>query len=119
MHLRPYIQHGPDSAPGNCKDLQFLLKNPTPPQSVVDAYNNSAAALQNVVTAQNDAQAKVKAAEGERDAANTRAAATALSPQQIELIQAQAELACAGNPQCTLVVVNGSNPGAVNVNTGK
>lgn len=108
---------GADSTPTNCTNLQFVLKNPTPPQEVADAYNHSAAASQGVVTAQNDAQAKVKAAEGERDAANTRAAAQQLSPEQIAYLQAQAMLACAQNPQCTLVVTpSGAN---VNVNTGK
>lgn len=107
---------GPDSTATNCTDFTVVVKNPTPPQNVADAYNDTAAAAQKVVTAQNDAAAKVKAAEGERDAQNARAESKPLTQAQIDYVLAQATLACAQNSNCTLVVTPGN--GAVNINTG-
>lgn len=107
---------GVDSTSTNCTQLTFVLKNPTPPDNVAAAYNDSAAASQKIVTANNDARAKVAAAEGERDAQNTRASASALTEEQLDYIRAQAMLACAQNPSCTLVITQGNT--GVNVNTG-
>lgn len=107
---------GPDSSVGNCTDFAVILKNPTPPLNVVTAYAETAASGQRVTTAQNDAKAKVAAAEGERDAQNTRAESKPLTQAQIDFIKAQALLACAQNTNCTLVVTDGSAD--VNVNTG-
>ncbi|MEP7114402.1 MAG: SPFH domain-containing protein [Ilumatobacteraceae bacterium] len=107
---------GPDATAANCTDFRVVLKNPTPPQNVADAYNETAAASQRVVTAENDAAAKVKAAEGERDAQNARAQSQPLTQAQIDYVLAQATLACAQNSNCTLVVTPGGT--GVNVNTG-
>lgn len=107
---------GPDSTSTSCTDFSVVIKNPTPPDNVAQAYNDTAAAGQKVVTAQNEAQAKVAAAEGERDAQNARAEASPLSQAQIDYVKAQAMLACANNPKCTLVVTTGDT--GVNVNTG-
>jgi regulator of protease activity HflC (stomatin/prohibitin superfamily) len=108
---------GPDSSPNNCTTFGFVLKNPSPPENVVQAYADTAASAQKVVTAENDAKAKAAAAKGDADAQAARAAAPALSDAQISYIRAQAEQACASNPQCTLIV-NGGGAG-VNVNAGK
>lgn len=118
---------GPESSPGHCGDFRVIIKNPTPPDSVVEAYNETAAANQAVQVAKRKAEAKVEeskgkaqaareAAAGDRDAQNTRAAAKALSPEQLAYLQAQALLACAQNTNCTLVVTpDGTN---VQVNAG-
>lgn len=107
---------GPDATAASCPNLTFVLKNPTPPDNVAAAYNDTAASAQKVITAENDAQAAVQRANGERDAQNARAEAAALTAAQIDYIKAQAMLACAQNPSCTLVV---TPPDAgVNVNTG-
>ena len=106
---------GPDATATSCPDLTVIIKNPTPPENVAAAYNDTAAAAQKVVTATNDAEAKVKVAEGERDAQNTRASAQPLSPDQIEYLRAQAMQACANNSNCTLVITDGG--AGVNVNT--
>lgn len=108
---------GPDSTAVKCTKFSVVLKNPTPPDNVATAYADTAAAAQRVVTATNDAQAKVKAAEGERDAQNARAQSAPLSQAQIDYVKAQAMLACAQNTNCTLVVTQGDSTG-VNVNTG-
>ena len=107
---------GPDSTDSNCTNFAFLLKNPTPPDNVVKAYADSAAAAQNIVTAENDARAKVATARGDADAQAARAGAPALSDAQIQYLQAQAMDKCAGNSNCTLIIGGAS---AVNVNTGK
>ena len=107
---------GPDATATSCTDFRVVLKNPTPPQNVADAYNDTAAASQRVVTAQNDAAAKVKAAEGERDAQNARAQSQPLTQAQIDYVLAQATLACAQNSNCTLVVTPSGT--GVNINTG-
>jgi regulator of protease activity HflC (stomatin/prohibitin superfamily) len=93
-----------------------IIKNPTPPDNVAAAYNDTAAAAQRIITAQNEAEAKVKAAEGERDAQNTRAAAEALTAEQLEYLKVQAMQTCAANSNCTLIVTDGTS--GVNVNTG-
>jgi hypothetical protein len=105
---------GPDSTPSSCTDFGFVVKNPTPPESLVQEYANTAAAEQRVVTAQNDAAAKAAAAKGDADAQAIRASAPALSAEQIAYIQAQAEQACATNQNCTLVITQGGT--GVNVN---
>lgn len=108
---------GPDSSNGDCRDFTVVLKNPTPPQNVVDQYNATAAATQKIVTAQKDADAKVATAQGEKDAQDKRAESKPLTQAQIDFIKAQALLACAQNTNCTLIVSDSSDTG-VNVNTG-
>ena len=108
---------GPDATATNCPNLTVIIKNPTPPDNVAAAYNDTAASSQKVVTAQNDAKAKVAAAQGEKDAQDVRSQSAPLTEAQIEYIKAQALLACAQNTNCTLVITD-SPGGAVNVNTG-
>ena len=107
---------GPDATASSCPNLTFVLKNPTPPDNVAAAYNDTAASAQKIITAENDAQAAVQRANGERDAQNARAQGAPLTAAQIDYIKAQAMLACAQNPSCTLVVTSPDT--AVNVNTG-
>ncbi|CAB4872287.1 unannotated protein [freshwater metagenome] len=108
---------GPDATATSCPDLTVIIKNPTPPDNIAAAYNDTAAAAQKVITAQNDAAAKVAAAKGEKDAQDERAKSAPLTQSQIDYINAQALLACANNSNCTLVVTQGAT--GVNVNTGK
>jgi regulator of protease activity HflC (stomatin/prohibitin superfamily) len=107
---------GPDSTVTNCTDFGLVVKNPTPPDNVVQEYANTAAAQQAVVTAQQQAEAKVAQAKGDADAQAARAAAPALTAEQLDYIRAQAEQACATNSNCTLIVTGGNT--GVNVNTG-
>ena len=106
---------GPAATQTNCTDFGFVLKNPTPPDNVRDAYNATAASKQNVITAENDAKAKAAAAQGDADAQAIRAAAPALTADQIAYIRAQAMQACASNSNCTLIITDGGT--GVNVNT--
>jgi regulator of protease activity HflC (stomatin/prohibitin superfamily) len=108
---------GPDSTPTTCTDLQFVLQGATPPQAVVDQYTQTAQAQQSVVTAQQQAAAKIAAADGDAKAQAARATAPAVPAQATAYIKAQAEAACANNPNCKLVIVDG-NSGGVQVNTG-
>lgn len=108
---------GPTATTTTCPDLTVLIKNPTPPDNVAQAYNDTAASKQRVTTAQNDADAKVAAATGEKNAQDERAKSAPLTQAQIDYIKAQALLACAQNSNCTLVVTDSAS-GAVNVNTG-
>lgn len=106
---------GPAASEDACTDFGFVLKNPTPPDNVRDAYNATAASKQNVITAENDAKAKAAAAQGDADAQAIRAAAPSPTPDQIAYIRAQAMQACASNSNCTLVITDGGT--GVNVNT--
>ena len=118
---------GPESTAGKCGDFRVIIKNPTPPDTVVQAYNDTAAANQAVQVAKRKAEGKVEeakgkaeaareAAAGDRDAQNTRASAKSLSADQLAYLQAQALLACAQNTNCTLVVTQ--TPTGVQINTG-
>lgn len=108
---------GPDAAPTNCTNLQVVLKNPTPPDNVATSYANTAAATQDVITAQQQAAAKRESANGDRDAQNARAEAKPLTQDQLDYIRAQAMATCAANANCTLVITPDSGTG-VNVNVG-
>jgi regulator of protease activity HflC (stomatin/prohibitin superfamily) len=104
---------GPDATPGNCTNITFILKDPLLPEAVEKAYGDTAAAAQRVNAAQQEAAAKVAAAKGDADAQRERANAPALTDAQLRYIEAQAQMACASNPNCTMIV--GGNPN-VNVN---
>jgi regulator of protease activity HflC (stomatin/prohibitin superfamily) len=108
---------GPDATAASCPPFAFVLKNPTPPDNVVKAYSENAASAQDVLTAQNQAKAKVAAAQGEADAQRARASAPPLTPEQVDYIRAQAMQACASNPNCTLVITDGGSN--TNINVGK
>lgn len=100
---------GPDSDARHCSPLQFVLQAATPPQAVVDQYTQTAAAQQGVLTAEQQAAAKRAAAQGDADAQALRANAPAVPAAATAYIKAQAEAACASNPNCKLVIVDGSN----------
>lgn len=106
---------GPDSTQDKCSDFGFVLKNPTPPDNVVQEYANTAAAQQAVVTAQQQAAAKAAAAQGDADAQKIRASAPPLTADQLDYIRAQAMQACATNQNCTLVITQGQTGTNVNV----
>lgn len=106
---------GPDATADTCTDFGFTIKNPQPPQEVVDEYSHTAASQQRVTTANNEAAAKVAAAKGDADAQAVRASAPALTPEQIDYIRAQAMQKCAENGNCTLIITDGG--AGVNVNT--
>ena len=108
---------GPDATASFCPTFAFVLKNPTPPDNVVKSYSDNAASAQDVITAQNQARAKVAAAQGEADAQRARASAPPLTPEQVDYIRAQAMQACASNTNCTLVITDGG--ANTNINVGK
>jgi hypothetical protein len=99
---------GPDATPGSCTNITFILKDPLLPEAVEKAYADTAAAAQRVNAAQQEAAAKVAAAKGDADAQRARAEAPALTDAQLRYIEAQAQMACASNPSCTMIV--GGNP---------
>lgn len=119
---------GPNESAGSrCGDFKVIVKNPTPPKAVIDAYNSTKASQQKVQTAKQDAEAAKatakgkadaarEAALGDKDAQDTRASAKTLTQEQLDYLRAQALLECAGNENCTLIV---GAAGGVNVNTGK
>lgn len=116
---------GPDSTPGHCTNFQVVIKNPTPPTAVIEAYTATAAAQQakavaqnqgdaDIAKAQKEAQAKADAAQGDANAQRIRASAPDPTPGAIAYIQAQALAACAANANCTLVVA----PSGTNIQVG-
>jgi regulator of protease activity HflC (stomatin/prohibitin superfamily) len=108
---------GPDATSASCPTFAFVLKNPTPPDNVVKSYSDNAASAQDVITSQNQAKAKVVAAQGEADAQRARASAPPLTAEQVDYIRAQAMQACASNTNCTLVITDGG--ANTNINVGK
>ena len=108
---------GPDATAASCPTFAFVLKNPTPPDNVVKSYGDNAASAQDVITSQNQAKARVVAAQGEADAQRARASAPPLTAEQVDYIRAQAMQACASNTNCTLVITDGG--ANTNINVGK
>jgi len=108
---------GPDATAASCPTFAFVLKNPTPPDNVVKSYADNAASAQDIITAQNQAKAKVAAAQGEADAQRARASAPPLTAEQVDYIRAQAMQACASNTNCTLVITDGG--ANTNINVGQ
>lgn len=101
------------SKPDVCPDFEFQIVSATPTsESVREAFADNAASRQAIITAQNNAQAKVAEAEGQRqsqEALNNLYA----DPNYIAYLNALALQESAGNSNCTLVV----NPnGGTNVN---
>jgi regulator of protease activity HflC (stomatin/prohibitin superfamily) len=109
---------GPDATAASCPTFAFVLKNPTPPDNVVKSYSENAASAQDILTSQNQAKARVAAAQGEADAQRARASAPSLTADQIDYIRAQAMQACASNANCTLVITDGGAAGT-NINVGE
>jgi hypothetical protein len=109
---------GPDSTSTNCTEFGFILQSATPPPTVIEAFAATAAAQQLVLKAKQDAAAKAAAAQGDADAQRIRAEAPLVPPQATAYIKAQAEAACASNPSCKLVIIEGGGGSNVQVTTG-
>jgi hypothetical protein len=104
------------SHPDVCPDFEFIIVSATPTsQEVIDAFAANAASQRHVTTAENNANAAVAEADGQRRAAEALASIASI-PGYIAYLQAQAMQTCAGNNNCTLVVTPGDSN--VNVNTG-
>jgi hypothetical protein len=103
--------------PNGCPDFQFQIVEAVPTSDkVIDAFAENAASQQRVITAQNNADAKVAEAEGQRRSQQALAGLYT-DPAYVAYLQALAMQECAKNSNCTLVITpNGSN---VNVNAGK
>lgn len=104
--------------PDVCPDFEFQITSAFPTsESVRDAFAENAASLQDVITAQNRAQAAVAEAEGQRQAQEALNGLYS-DPAYIAYLEALALQTCAANSNCTLVITDGGGDGAVNVNTG-
>lgn len=105
------------SAPQDCPDFEFQITNAVPTnESVRQSFAENAASQQDVITAQNRANAEVEKAEGQKRA---QEALNNLytDPAYIAYLNALALQECAKNSNCTLVVTDqGTN---VNVNSGQ
>jgi regulator of protease activity HflC (stomatin/prohibitin superfamily) len=99
---------GPDSTRTSCTNFGFVLQAVNPPQEVGQAFSQTAAAAQLVQKANQDAQAKIAAASGDAEAQRIRASAPPPPPAATAYIKATAEQACAANPNCKLVIVDGT-----------
>ena len=117
---------GPDATEKRCTNFRVIIKNPTPPSAVIDAYDATSAEKQKVQVAVQTAQEAIETAKGEarskeeraRGDANSqaiRAQAKALTAEQLDYIRAQAIATCAANDNCTLVVSSGTT--GVQINT--
>lgn len=104
------------SKPDECPDFQFQITKVQPTKdAVIDAFSENAASAQGVITAENNAQAAVAEAQGQKEAADTLAGIFAV-PGYVEYLNALALQACAANGNCTIVATPGGT--GVNVNTG-
>jgi len=99
---------GPDSTRTRCTNFGFVLQAVNPPKDVADAFSQTAAAAQLVQKANQDAQAKIAAATGDAESQRIRASAPPPPPAATAYIKATAEQACANNPNCRLVIVDGT-----------
>lgn len=98
-----------------CPNFTVVLKRPSFSDGVIQAFEQNRISKSKVLTAQNEADAKEAEAKGvarQRQALNDGGA---LSDSFIAYTRAQAELACANNPNCTMVVTQGQGTN-VNVN---
>lgn len=101
--------------PEVCPDFQFQIISATPTSpDVLGSFSNQAASKNNILTAQNNAAAKVAEAEGQQKA-NAALAGIYSDPNYSAYLRALAMQACAQNSNCTLVVTDGGT--GVNVNT--
>jgi hypothetical protein len=101
--------------PDVCPDFQFQITSATPTsESVRNSFSENAASAQAVITAQNQADADVAEAEGQRRAQEALQGLYT-DPDYVAYLQALAMQACAANSNCTLVITDGGT--GVNVNT--
>lgn len=103
--------------PDVCPDFEFQITSAFPTSEAVrNAFAENAASLQEIITAQNRAQAAVAEAEGQRQAQEALNNLYS-DPAYIAYLEALAMQSCAQNANCTLVITN-DDSGGVNVNTG-
>lgn len=104
------------SNPDTCPDFEFQITSAVPTsESVRAAFAENAASQQEIVTAENRADAATAEAEGQRRAQEALANVFQ-EPGYVAYLQALAMQECARNAGCNLVITpEGSN---VNVNTG-
>ena len=90
--------------PDVCPDFQFIINSAEPPEAVRASFAAQRIAANEVVTAQNRAQAKAAEAEGTR--LQQEALRGSLTPEYLDLQRIEALKLCAQNQSCT--IVNGS-----------
>jgi hypothetical protein len=91
------------SEPGECPDFEFIITEVTPSEEVKAAFDRNVASRQGVVDAQNEADAKVVKAEGDKEAADIQSALFS-NPAYLAYLRALAIQECAKNNNCTLIV---------------
>lgn len=107
-----------DDTSVDCPPMQVVIKAATLPDGVVKSYEAQKVAENSKVTAENEGQAKIVAAQRDAEAAKARAAGQAAAQEQlagiyrdpgyIEFLRVQAMQTCAANPPC-LMGGNGVN----------
>ena len=99
--------------PDVCPDFQFQITDATPvDEGVKNAFADNVASQQQVITAQNNANADVAEAEGQRRAQEALEGLYS-DPNYIAYLEALALQTCAANQNCTLIV--GGDSTGVNV----
>jgi hypothetical protein len=94
-----------------CPDLKVVLKRPTLPDGVMEAFQKQRTSEEGITTAQNNARIAEEQARGQQ---LSQDAVTNLTPEYLKLKEIEAMQACATNPECTLVFT----PGNTNINVG-
>ena len=87
--------------PDTCPDFQFIINSAEPPDAVRESFAAQRIAANEVVTAQNRAQAKAAEAEGTR--LQQEALRGSLTPEYLDLQRIEALKLCAQNQNCTIV----------------
>jgi hypothetical protein len=100
-----------------CPDFTMVLKRPSFSEAVVQAFEANRISKSKILTAQNEADAKVAEAQGVARARQALDEGGALSQSFIDYTRAQAERDCAQKDNCTMVVTPGNTN--VNVNSGR
>jgi hypothetical protein len=102
--------------PDLCPDFEFQITSAVPTSDAVrESFAENAASQQDIITAQNRAQAAVAEAEGQREAQEALNNLYS-DPNYIAYLEALAMQSCASNSNCTLVITDGDT--GVNVNAG-
>lgn len=91
----------------DCPNFEVSIKSVTPPQSILQTYTDQKTSANEVVVAQNKAQAQVEKAKGEN--ASKQELTPALTPEYLKYLQVQALSECAKNASCTLIVTGGQD----------
>lgn len=98
-----------DRTKAECPSFQFIINSAEPADAQVrDSFSRQRVAANEVITAQNQAQAKKAEAEGTAAAQN--ALRGNLSPEYLELQRIEAQKACAQSDKCTLIFGGGVTP---------